>query len=76
MGFVLKAPGGFGSNDPTKEPLAAVAGASVAAGQGFRTLGLRYTWTPSTKFSNRLTLINYEPFNNTNVQFGSLEANF
>jgi hypothetical protein len=75
-GFVLKAPGGFGSNDPTKEPLAAVAGASVSAGQGYRTMALRYTWTPSTKFSNRITLINYEPFNNTNVQFGSIQATF
>ena len=75
-GFVLNVPGGFGSNDPTKDPLAAVAGASVAAGQGFRTMGLRYTWTPNTKFSNRFTLINYEPFRNSNVKFGSIETSF
>ncbi|HMW03795.1 MAG TPA: TonB-dependent receptor plug domain-containing protein [Leptospiraceae bacterium] len=75
-GFVLNAPGGYGANDPTKQPLSAVAGASVAAGQGFRTMGLRYIWTPSTKFSNRITLINYEPFNNTTVKFGSIEADF
>ena len=75
-GFVLNVPGGFGSNDPTKEPLAAVAGASVAAGQGFRTMGLRYTWTPNTKFSNRFTLINYEPFRNSDVKFGSIETSF
>ena len=75
-GFVVNVPGGFGSNDPTKEPLSAVAGASVAAGQGFRTMGLRYTWTPSTKFTNRFTLINYDPFRNTNVRLGSIEANF
>ena len=75
-GFALNDPGGFASNDPTKEPLAAVAGASVAAGQGFRTMGLRYTWTPNTKFSNRFTLINYEPFRNSNVKFGSIETSF
>ena len=75
-GFVLNVPGGFGSNDPTKDPLAAVAGASVAAGQGFRTMGLRYTWTPNTKFSNRFTLINYEPFRNSDVKFGSIETSF
>ncbi len=75
-GFALNVPGGFASNDPTKEPLAAVAGASVAAGQGFRTMGLRYTWTPNTKFSNRFTLINYEPFRNSNVKFGSIETSF
>ena len=73
---MLNVPGGFGSNDPTKDPLAAVAGASVAAGQGFRTMGLRYTWTPNTKFSNRFTLINYEPFRNSDVKFGSIETSF
>lgn len=63
-------------NDPTKDPFAAVAGANVAVGQGFRTMGLRYIWTPGTKFNNRLTLINFDPFAKTNVKFGSIAADF
>ncbi|MDX1956947.1 MAG: TonB-dependent receptor plug domain-containing protein [Leptospiraceae bacterium] len=63
-------------NDPTQDVLSTVAGARVAAGQAFRTLGLRYTWTPGTNFNNRLTLINYEPIVKTNVKFGSIEADF
>ena len=73
--FVLNASTKKG-NDPTKEPLEAIAGASVSAGQGFRTMGLRYIWTPGSKFNNRITLINYDPFNKTNVKFGSIEADF
>ncbi|MCB1143664.1 MAG: TonB-dependent receptor plug domain-containing protein [Leptospiraceae bacterium] len=73
--FVLNAPNKT-NNDPTMDPLAAVAGANVAAGQGFQTIGLRYIWTPGSKFNNRLTLIHYNPFTNTNVKFGSIEANF
>jgi hypothetical protein len=63
-------------NDPTKDPLEAIAGANVSAGQGFRTMGLRYIWTPGSKFNNRITLINYDPFNKTFVKFGSIEADF
>lgn len=73
--FVLNAPR-TAKNDPTKDPLSAVAGASVAAGQGFHTMGLRYTWSPGTKFTNRFTLINYDPYTKTNVSFGSINANF
>ena len=64
------------ANDPTKDPFATAAGARIAAGQGFRTMGLRYTWTPGTKFSNRITLINYEPYVKNNFKFGSIEADF
>jgi hypothetical protein len=64
------------ANDPTKDPLGSIAGARIAAGQAFRTMGLRYTWTPGTKFSNRVTLINYEPSINNNLKFGAIEAIF
>lgn len=73
--FVLNAPT-KSVNDPTQAPLEAVAGLNVAAGQGFRTMGLRYIWTPGSKFNNRITLINYDPFNKTLVKFGSIEADF
>jgi hypothetical protein len=73
--FVLNAPNKF-NNDPTKDPFAAIAGANVAAGQGFRTIGLRHFWTPGDNFTNRITLIYFDPFAKTNVKFGTLEANF
>lgn len=63
-------------NDPTKDPFQAVAGANVAVGQGFRTTALRYTWTPGSKFSNRFTLINFDPYFKNMVKFGSIEADF
>lgn len=73
--FVLNAPTKK-ANDPTQDPLGAIAGASVSAGQGFRTTALRYIWTPGSKFNNRITLINYDPFNKTSVKFGSIDADF
>ncbi len=63
-------------NDPTREALSSIAGSSLNAGQGFRTMGLRYVWTPGSKFTNRLTLINYEPYINTSARFGTFDANF
>jgi hypothetical protein len=63
-------------NDPTRDIFSAAAGASLSAGQGFRTTALRYTWTPGSKFSNRMTLINYAPYVNTSARFGTIEANF
>jgi hypothetical protein len=73
--FVLNA-SSKANNDPTLDPLQAIAGASVAAGQGYRTMGLRYIWTPGSKFNNRITLISYDPFNKTFVKFGSIQADF
>ena len=64
------------NNDPTKDPLAAVAGARVAAGQGYRTTAPRHIWTVNSKITNRFTLINYDPFAKVNVKFGTIESDF
>lgn len=71
--FVLNAPS-TSSNDPTEDPFANFAGASVSAGQGFETYGLRHIWTPGDNFSNRLTLIRYNPHIKTNISVGAIEA--
>lgn len=63
-------------NDPTREQFPTLAGASVAATRGFRTTALRYIWTPGDKFSNRITLINYKPYVQSNVKVGSIESDF
>ncbi|MCB1157436.1 MAG: TonB-dependent receptor plug domain-containing protein, partial [Leptospiraceae bacterium] len=70
--FVLNAPSKT-QNDPTQDQLAAVAGINVSAGRGFQTVGLRYIWTPGTKFNNRFTLIYFNPFVDTNVTFNSIK---
>ncbi|EQA46533.1 TonB-dependent receptor plug domain protein [Leptospira broomii serovar Hurstbridge str. 5399] len=71
--FALDAPA-KSKNDPTKDPFASIAGGSVSAGQGFRTQALRYTWKPTETFSNRLTLISYDPFTDFNVSLGSIKG--
>ena len=71
--FVLNAPS-VSKNDPTQDPLANFAGASFSAGQGFETYGLRHIWTPGDNFSNRLTLIRFNPHIKTNVKVGAIEA--
>ncbi|MCB1177170.1 MAG: TonB-dependent receptor [Leptospiraceae bacterium] len=73
--FVLNAPNKY-NNDPTKDPFAAVAGANVSVGQGFRTTAFRHIWTPGDKLTNRLTLINFDPYRKTDVSFGSIEADY
>ncbi|MBE7413581.1 MAG: TonB-dependent receptor plug domain-containing protein [Leptospiraceae bacterium] len=61
------------SDDPTSS-MQALSGAKISAGQGFRTMGLRHIWTPGTKFTNRFTLINFEPFIDTNFSFGQYKS--
>lgn len=61
-------------NDPTKELSPLIQGASVALGRGFGTQGLRHTWTPTDKFSNRLTFIHYAPFTQVNGALGTIQA--
>ncbi|PJZ48700.1 TonB-dependent receptor plug domain-containing protein [Leptospira saintgironsiae] len=61
-------------NDPANDSTAAFAGASISSGQGFRTQALRYTWKPIDTFSNRVTLISYDPFTDFNVSFGSIQG--
>lgn len=61
-------------NDPTKETNPLISGARIALGRGFATQGLRYTWTPTDKFNNRVTLINYAPFSQINGSLGVIEA--
>jgi hypothetical protein len=62
------------TNDPTLEQNPLIAGARIALGRGFATQGLRHTWTPTDKFSNRLTLINYAPFSRVNGALGTIDA--
>ncbi|WCL47692.1 TonB-dependent receptor [Leptospira sp. GIMC2001] len=62
------------TNDPTREPSPLLSGARVALGRGFATQGLRYTWTPSEKFNNRVTLINFSPFTRFNGALGTIDA--
>lgn len=63
------------SNDPSKENISDLyAGGEFSANNGFRTTAFRYTWTPNSKFTNRLTLIDYDPFYNVNVSFGTIKA--
>ncbi|MCE9499967.1 MAG: TonB-dependent receptor plug domain-containing protein, partial [Leptospira sp.] len=63
-------------NDPTKVgQIDSAAGASLSAGQSFRTTALRYTWTPGSKFNNRFTLINYDPTLDTRLTFGKYRTN-
>ena len=73
--FALNAPERR-ENDPTKDTFAAIAGARASAGLGFSTLGLRYIWTPGTKFNNRITLINYDPYFKNNIKVGVIESQF
>ncbi|EMY78599.1 TonB-dependent receptor plug domain protein [Leptospira weilii serovar Ranarum str. ICFT] len=61
-------------NDPTQDQFAAYAGGNFSAGQGYRTQAFRYTWRPTEKFNNRITLISYDPFFDYNVAFGSIKA--
>jgi hypothetical protein len=51
-----------------------LAGARVALGRGFSTQGLRHTWSPTDKFNNRVTLINYAPFTQVDGSLGVIEA--
>ncbi|TGK08897.1 TonB-dependent receptor [Leptospira fletcheri] len=71
--FALNAPP-KANNDPTKDPFAAIAGANVSIGQGFRTQALRYTWKPVQSFSNRITLISYDPFADNNISLGTIQG--
>ncbi|MDZ4726038.1 MAG: TonB-dependent receptor [Leptospira sp.] len=59
-------------NDPTKDSLGTFSAARANFGQSFRTTALRYSWIPSEKFQNRLTLINYDPIQEYNVGIGSI----
>ncbi|TGM98103.1 TonB-dependent receptor [Leptospira yasudae] len=61
-------------NDPTKDQLAAFAGGNLSAGQGYRTQAIRYTWRPVENFSNRITVISYDPFVDYNVSLGSIKG--
>jgi hypothetical protein len=63
----------YSTNDPTSD-INAIAGAKFSAGQRFRTSAIRYTWTPTEKFSNRFTLINYDPAANYNVSIGAING--
>lgn len=62
------------NNDPLKETDALLAGARISIGRGFNTQGLRYTWTPSQSFTNKITLIRFDPFNKVNGALGSFSA--
>ncbi len=61
-------------NDPTRELSPLIQGSRVALGRGFATQGLRHTWTPTERFTNRLTLINYMPFTKIDGSLGTIEG--
>jgi hypothetical protein len=63
----------YRTSDPTDES-SVFAGGNFSAGQRFRTTAFRHTWTPTDKFTNRLTLINYEPSANFNVGLGAIRG--
>ncbi|GBF50888.1 TonB dependent receptor [Leptospira ryugenii] len=71
--FAIAAPNN-GANDPTKDELSTFAGGRFSVGLSFRTTALRHTWTPSEKFQNRLTLINYDPITENNISLGSIQG--
>lgn len=59
--------------DPTDDN-AVFAGGNFSVGQRFRTSAVRHTWNPTDKFTNRLTLINYDPSANVNVSLGTIRG--
>lgn len=61
-------------NDPTKDELGTFSSARANFGQSFRTTALRYSWIPSDKFQNRLTLISYDPIQEYNVGIGTIRG--